>query len=338
MNFNKVAVHVKSSGFFTTVQDKGRIGFQEFGMPVAGAMDQDSYAVGQALVGNDTYLGALECTLLPPTLEVESHCIVAFTGADMNPTINGMPVPLYIPFLCRPGDEISGAYVTEGMRMYISFRGGIDVPIINDSVSTHTKARIGGYEGRHLMAGDTFYIHCSFENLAERETFVLEKGDGLSNTAIEPYTVDDFRHPIRIVLGPQHEAFTDTGIQTFAQEYYEITPQCDRMGIRLSGPVIEHVETADIISDGAVFGSIQVPADGQPIVLMADRQTTGGYTKIGTVISPDLPRLSQIPIGHALRFKIITVEEAQEQYRSYRKRLDKILQVAKGQSVYVFTV
>lgn len=338
MNHRKTSIHVKAPGFFTTVQDKGRIGFQQFGMPVAGAIDQDSYEIGQALVGNSTCQGAFECTILPPTLEVNGYAVIAFTGADMNPMINGVSVPLYIPFLCRPGDVISGAYVTEGMRMYISFRGGIDVPVINDSVSTHTKARIGGYKGRHLLAGDVLCLHEVDEDLSIRETFVLNHGAVLNNTAIQSYTVEDLRHPIRVILGPQHGAFTEVGINTFSQEYFEVTPQCDRMGMRLSGPVIEHATTADIISDGAVFGSIQVPADGQPIILMADRQTTGGYTKIGTVITADLSRLSQMPIGHAVRFKIITVEEGQEKYRVYRHRLDKILQVAKGQSCYVFSV
>lgn len=132
---------------YTTIQDAGRVGYQQYGMPVAGPMDSESYLLGQALVGNKEPLGALECTVLPPTLTVQGTCIVAFTGADMHPTINNIVVPRYIPFICHEGDIISGSFSQCGVRMYIAFSGGIDVPAINGSVSTHTKAKIGGLEG-----------------------------------------------------------------------------------------------------------------------------------------------------------------------------------------------
>ena len=275
--FQRALIRVDAPGMYTTIQDIGRIGFQQYGMPVAGPMDSESYLLGQALVGNKDPLGAVECTVLPPTLTVQGTCIVAFTGADMHPTINNVVVPRYIPFICHEGDIISGGFSQCGVRMYIAFSGGVDVPAINGSVSTHTKAKIGGFEGRSLQAGDQF------------------------------------------------------GIKAFTRDEVNV---CDR----LDGPVIEHIDSADIISDGAVFGSIQVPSDGNPIVLMADRQTTGGYTKIGTVITADLPRLSQLPVGDGIHFDIISVEEAQEIYRTYIRHLHKRIELAHEQSLYVFKV
>ena len=156
--FENAVIHVDAPGMYTTVQDAGRVGYQQYGMPVAGPMDSESYLLGQALVGNSKPVGALECTILPPTLTVKGTCLVAFTGADMQPTINNVVVPRYIPFVCHEGDVISGGFSQCGVRMYIAFSGGIDVPEINGSVSTHTKAKIGGLEGRHLQAGDEFGI------------------------------------------------------------------------------------------------------------------------------------------------------------------------------------
>ena len=321
---------------YTTIQDAGRVGYQQYGMPVAGPMDSESYLLGQALVGNKEPLGALECTVLPPTLTVQGTCIVAFTGADMHPTINNIVVPRYIPFICHEGDIISGGFSQCGVRMYIAFSGGIDVPAINGSVSTHTKAKIGGFEGRPLQAGDQFGIKAFIRD--EVNVCNFYGGHNLFNTALYNRGGRECHEPLRVVLGEQATYFTKNGIKTFGSKIYTLTVQCDRMGFRLDGPVIEHIDGADIISDGAVFGSIQVPSDGNPIVLMADRQTTGGYTKIGTVITADLPRLSQLPIGDGIHFDIVSVEEAQAIYRTYMKRLHRRIQLAHEQSVYAFNV
>ena len=333
-SFKKASIHVDGPGMYTTIQDAGRVGYQQYGMPVAGPMDSESYLLGQALVGNKELLGALECTVLPPTLTVQGTCIVAFTGADMHPTINNIVVPRYIPFICHEGDIISGSFSQCGVRMYIAFSGGIDVPTINGSVSTHTKAKIGGLEGRPLQAGDQFGIKA----FTRDEVNVCDFYDGhnLFNIALYNRGGRECHEPLRVVLGNQAKYFTEKGIKTFGSKIYTLTVQCDRMG--LDGPVIEHIDGADIISDGAVFGSIQVPSDGNPIVLMADRQTTGGYTKIGTVITADLPRLSQLPVGDGIHFDIISVEEAQAIYRTYMKRLHKRIQLAHEQSVYAFNV
>lgn len=335
--FKNALVHVDAPGMYTTIQDEGRVGYQQYGMPVAGPMDSESYLLGQALVGNVEPVGALECTVLPPTLTIKGTCIVAFTGADMQPTINNVVVPRYIPFVCHEGDVISGGFSQCGVRMYIAFSGGIDVPEINGSVSTHTKAKIGGLEGRPLQAGDEIGIK-SFTREIVHVCDYYGEGYNLFNTALYNRGGRECHEPLRVVLGDQAKYFTESGIKTFGSKIYTLTVQCDRMGFRLDGPVIEHVDSADIISDGAVFGSIQVPSDGNPIVLMADRQTTGGYTKIGTIITADLPRLSQLPVGDGIHFDIVSIEEAQDIYGTYMKRLDKRMQLAYEQSTYVFKV
>ena len=312
--FKAALIRVDAPGMYTTIQDSGRVGFQQYGMPVAGPMDSESYLLGQALVGNTTPFGALECTVLPPTLTVQGTCIVAFTGADMHPTINNVVVPRYIPFICHEGDIISGGFSQCGVRMYIAFSGGI--------------------EGRPLQAGDQFCINTfTRDKVHVCDFYGTHK---LFNTALYNRGGRECHEPLRVVLGEQAKYFTEKGIKTFGSKIYTLTVQCDRMGFRLDGPVIEHIDSADIISDGAVFGSIQVPSDGNPIILMADRQTTGGYTKIGTIITADLPRLSQLPVGDGIHFDIISVEESQEIYRTYMKRLYKRIQLAHEQSLYVF--
>lgn len=219
-------------------------------------------------------------------------------------------------------DVISGTYAQNGMRMYIFFAGGIDVPAINGSVSTHTKANIGGINGRKLQLNDVISV-------GVMESTYHKTIPSLETSVLKSSQEWDFKEPIRVVLGPQDNAFTKEGIETFLNAEYTLTPASDRMGFRLKGKPIEHLKGADIISDGTAFGSIQVPADGQPIILMADRQTTGGYTKIATVISIDLPRLAQLPIGSAIRFSVISVEEAQELYKKYHLALNDKLEVAK---------
>ena len=209
------------------------------------------------------------------------------------------------------------------------------MPSINGSVSTHTKAKIGGLEGRPLQKGDELGIKA----FTRDEVHVCDyRGEGhtLFNTALYNRGGRECHEPLRVVLGDQAKHFTEKGIKTFSDNIYTLTVECDRMGFRLDGPEIEHVDSADIISDGAVFGSIQVPSNGHPIVLMADRQTTGGYTKIGTIITADLPRLSQLPVGDGINFNIVSIEEAQDIYRAYMGRLKKRIKLAHEQSAYVF--
>lgn len=305
-------IKVITGGFLTTIQDKGRWGYQKFGMPVAGAMDDFSYRVANILVGNDEYSAVLESTLLGPTIEFLCDEVVSITGADMSPNVNGRPVLMWASILVNKGDVLSFSGASSGIRTYIAFSKGFDVPLVNNSKSTYLKSSIGGYKGRKLLVGDII---------------------PLGNKAIELIGryLDSDRIPlfirqakIRVVMGPQDDYFPEESINTFLNSPYKITMESDRMGYRLEGAKITHKDSPDIISDGIVFGSIQVPGQGQPIILMADRQTAGGYTKIGTVISSDLPTLAQMGPGASINFKKVEIQEAHKLYREYQDNIEQI--------------
>ena len=317
------SIKVKKGGFLTTVQDLGRIGYQKFGMPVAGAMDNFSYRVANFLVGNKENEAVLEATLLGPELEFDCDISFAVTGANMKPALNGKEISMWESYKATKGDTLSLGVVTSGLRAYIAFSGSIEVPLLNNSKSTYLKTGIGGFKGRKLMNYDELEIKVS-------DKIVYGK-------FMEPKYIPEFKRKgnVRVVLGPQDDYFTEEGINTFlSTDGYKITKEADRMGYRLGGNTIKHKETADIISDGALFGSVQVPANGLPIILMADRQTAGGYTKIATVISTDLPMLSQMGEGSELVFEKITLEEAHKLYKEYEEKLSEIkAQITNSQRV-----
>lgn len=219
---------------------------------------------------------------------------------------------MYETIKVKKGDTLQFGKVNEGIRSYLAFGGSIDVPVVNGSKSTHIKTKMGGIEGRALKAKDEINIKKSKEKTMRK---IPEK------------YLPIFSHCniLRIVLGPQDDYFTEKGIHDlFRSGGYQVTKDFDRMGIRLKGTAIEHKETADIISDGTTFGSIQVPANGQPIILVADRQTTGGYTKIGNVITADLYKLAQMTFLDKVLFQEVTIEEAQKLATDYKNKFDLI--------------
>ena len=222
------------------------------------------------------------------------------TGADMKPALDGRPVPMYRPFSVKAGQVLSLGMAENGCRTCLALAGGIDVPVVLGSRSTSIKCSLGGLEGRALKAGDRIPVGASSVPEAE-----------LLNRSLPP-AVYESQVTVRVIPGPQEEAFTEMGLETFYSSSYTITPDSDRMGYRMDGPEIESLRGTDIISDAIVFGSIQVPSSGKPIILLADRQTTGGYAKIATVFSLDLPGLVQCRPGDTVRFSRISVEEAQE--------------------------
>lgn len=291
-------IEVIKPGMLTLVQDLGRYGFQQFGVPVAGAMDQHAAVVANLLVGNDKAAAVLEIMMLGPELKLKFNGTIALTGADLRPKINGTPVALWQTLAVKVGDVLSFQGLRSGLRAYLAVNGGIDTSPVMNSRSTYTKAALGGYEGRALKAGDQVPVGAGndeFPILAIPAEYIPVYG-----TSKE----------VRLVLGPQDDAFTEAGILTFLDNIYTVTNECDRMGYRLDGPSIEHIKGGDIISDGIAFGAVQVPGHGKPIVMMADRQTTGGYTKIAGIISVDLPLLAQSKPGDQIRFKKVTLEEA----------------------------
>lgn len=303
---------VIAPGMLTTVQDLGRFGYQQFGVPVAGAMDSYAAKVANLLVGNVENAACLEVTILGPTLRVINPCNLAITGADLSPTINGERIDMWTTWAVEKGDVLSFSSAENGCRAYLSVYGGIDVPAVLGSRSTYVRGGFGGYQGRALRRSDVL-----------RGT-IPEPGT-LKRHVPQPY-VPNYSSPatIRVILGTQDNYFTEKSIETFLNSTYEVTPNSDRMGYRLLGQAIEHVKEAEIVSDGTSVGAIQVPGDRMPIVLMRDAQTTGGYPKIAHVISPDLDQMAQLTPGDTLRFERIEIGEAHELVKEAARRLDRL--------------
>lgn len=302
-------------GLLTTIQDKGRIGYQQFGMPVAGAMDEYSLRIGNILLQNKEYEAALEITMLGPQIEFNINTVIAITGGNLQPKINDIEVEMWRTLKINKGDKLSFGKVKEGIRSYICFYGGIEIPEVMGSKSTYIKAGVGGINGRALKSGDEIYL--------------IKKGEDFNrilNRKIKESYIPKFTgiYNIRVILGPQEEYFTENGINKLLSSTYEVTNECDRMGYRLSGEKIEHKEGADIISDGIALGSIQVPGHGMPIIMMADRQTTGGYTKIATVISPDIALLAQAKPGEKINFTKVSIEEGHNILKEYEDKFQEI--------------
>ncbi len=267
------AIEVLDGGLLTTVQDLGRFGAQQYGVPVSGAMDAWALRAANRLVGNHEGAAALEITLAGPVLRFDGPGVIALTGGDLGARLDGRPLDPWQSVGVPPGAELSFAGARDGLRAYLGVAGGIDVPLVLESRSTLLKARLGGFMGRALAAGDRVPVGPG--DMASGRT-----GWRLPRTLVPAY---GHSHTVRVVMGPQDDAFTEDGIRTFLSGSYTLAPQSDRVGCRLTGPRIAHRRGADIVSDGTAFGSVQVSGDGLPIVLMADRGTTGGYTKIATV-------------------------------------------------------
>ena len=251
---------VLNPGMLTLIQDKGRLGYQQYGVPVSGVMDDFAYEVGNMLVGNDDNEACLEVTMIGPKLKFDSSSIIAITGADINPMINGRPIPMWRSYLVKKGDELSFGSLKSGLRSYITFYGGIKTAPVMESRSTYMKANIGGFDGRQLKVNDEIPIG-EYE-----ETNSLDMIKYLKANKIPSYKNE---LALRVVLGPQNDMFTKEGLETFLSSQYQITGSSDRMGYQLDGNQIEHINGSDIISDGIVMGSIQVPGSGKPIIMMA---------------------------------------------------------------------
>ncbi|GAK56340.1 urea amidolyase related protein [Candidatus Vecturithrix granuli] len=307
-------IQIKQAGMLTTVQDLGRWGFGRFGMPVAGVMDEYAARVANILLENDENTSVLEITLMGPTLVFDAETAFVIGGGDLQPRLNNAPIALWTIQYAHEGDTLSFAGLKSGCRAYLAVTGGFQVEAVMGSASTYLRGKLGGYDGRALKAGD---VLTTSQAVSQKI---------LPGLALPLEYLPQEREAIRVILGPQDDAFTQKGIDTFLSATYTVTNEADRMGYRLDGPKIEHKSGADIISDGIASGAIQVPAHGTPIIMLADRQTTGGYTKIANVISVDLPCVAQKKPGDAIRFEQVTVQEAQRLYREREQRLEQLQQ------------
>lgn len=308
------SIIIRSAGALTTVQDQGRYGYQRYGMPVSGAMDIFSCKLANLLVGNNALEACLEATVTGPEILFTDKGAVALCGADLGPMKNGVPVRMNKTIEIKSGDTLSFRGLKKGCRCYIAFAGGINVPPVMGSRSTYLRAKTGGLGGRALKAGDELPL-----GVIENQIRILEIPGKLLVSYKSSQT-------IRICPGPEINRFGPEGIQQLLTSEYIITNNSDRMGYRLEGNVIKHKSsTADIISAGISAGTIQITGDGQPVILMADRQTTGGYSRIANVISADLTLVAQMIPGDRIRFREISIGEAQELYIAREKMIKELL-------------
>jgi antagonist of KipI len=308
------ALEILHGGTFTTIQDLGRQGYQQFGMPTAGALDITSLRLANRLVHNDEGQACLEITFIGLRLLALRDIVIAITGGNLMPQVDGSPLPMWQTVPVRRNSKISFTGVRDGIRSYLAVAGGIRVPEVMGSRSTYIRGGIGGVEGRPLTTGDRLRI-CS-------------RPTGFPRCKVKEELIPHYGREweARVIMGPQEDYFSKRGIEAFTSSEYTITPQSDRMGYRLQGPVIEHRRKADIISDATCLGSIQVPGHGLPIILLADRQTTGGYPKIATAISVDVYHLGQAKPGDTIRFFPISVTEAHKVRKNYERRMDRCIE------------
>ena len=297
-------MRVRKPGLFTTIQDSGRFGYQSLGVPPSGALDEYSFNIANMLVSNDEDCACLECTLIGPELEFEEDTKFAVAGGKFEVFLSGKQIEEWRSYDAKTGDVLAVKKAISGCRCYVAFSGGIEVPLIMNSRSTYTKGNIGSVVKGRILLGN------------EKATF----NKVLSKRYIPSYENET---GLRVVLGPQDDYFTSAGIGTFLNEGYKVTNSADRMGYRLEGKPIE-LKSSEIISDGVPLGAVQVPGNGQPIVLLKDRQTTGGYPKIATVVTPDIPKVAQAKPGDVIRFKTVSMEEAHSIYTKHYEKFEEI--------------
>ena len=304
-------LEVITPGLMTSVQDRGRFGFQALGISVSGALDPDGFDLANALAGNEAGTGALEIRMLGPTLEVTAESVtlaLAGTGAGievMSPEREMISACRSVTF--RKGQVFRVGAVSDSAVCYLAVHGGFDLPPIYGSQSTCMSAGFGGFHGRILEKGDCLLLR--------------QPVSGSSSQRILRRPPDPDNSPfIRVVAGPQDDYFSTAGIKTFFETGYTVSQAVNRMGMRLEGAAVTHEKGYNIASDGIVRGAIQVPGNGLPIILMADCQTTGGYPKIATVISSDMPKLGRMMPGADIRFKAVSVAEAEAVARERHER------------------
>jgi len=296
---NLRAIRIIDPGPLSLVQDSGRFGYQDRGVPVSGAMDVRALRIANILAGNRDSWAGVEITWGGFQAEFLEQAQIAVTGADPKPRLNGRSFPCWSVVSARKGDILEMDCPESGCRTYLALNGGVDVSEVMGSRSTYVRGGFGGHLGRSLQKGDVL-------GMGERGKTPVS---ACPRALIPKYC----EHPVlRVTLGPQSDALTPESLRFFLSSPYTVTDRCDRMGYSLKGPVLAHRHKADIVSDGTVFGAVQIPGNGQPIILMADRQTIGGYAKPATVISVDLSLLAQMVPGSSVHFEAVSLWTARE--------------------------
>lgn len=319
-----MAFEIGNPGLATTVQDQGRTGHYNVGIPQSGSMDQYSAELGNAMVGNTAREAVLECTYLGPVLTTDSDAVIAVTGAPVEVKVNGEPRPQWSRLLLKAGDQLSFGVIQGGTRYYIAVQGGIDVPEVLGSRSTYSLGGIGGFKGRKLETGDVVPVGAPLN------------GGRLPQAESVP---DEFRpvyakeQEVRIVLGLYDHRLTNEGLGNLLNEEWKVTPVADRMGLRYSGPGVKWKEReqpfgagsdpSNIVDAGYAVGSIQIPGGTQPIILHRDAVSGGGYAMVGTVISGDMDLVARAAPGTATRFVAVSLADALKARRDHAERRTK---------------
>lgn len=288
-------------GLFTTIQDQGRTGYQKFGLAVSGSADYYAHRMANLLVGNHQSSAVVEVTLLGLRMKALSDHVIAVTGGDLDFRINNVPAPMWTSLKVNEGDVVDFLHCKSGCRAYIGITGGIAVPEVLGSRSTDPIGKIGGIEGRPFQKGDVIPVD-------EQRSYQFPGIRRRLPEQLIPRYEEEIR--VRVVLGPQEDAFTEEGLDVFLTSEYRVSKDIDRMACRLEGPEIGHIDGADITSEGIFTGAIQIPRNGRPIVFLVGRQSIGGYTKIGGVITVDQPKLAQAKPGDRITFEKVTIDEA----------------------------
>lgn len=303
-------IKILRAGPLMTVQDGGRKGFADKGVSQSGVLDFRSMNIINILLGGRKDEAVIEMTMAGGDFEFQNETFFSLGGADMGAQLNGTRCSLYKVYRADKGDTLTMGYAQNGCHGYIGFSGGIEVPLVMGSKSTNIRCGFGGFEGRRLAAGDII--------LTGKPVSGIE-----GNTYLPEFENKD---EIRVILCAQSKMFTQKGIEDFLSCEYTVSANYDRMGCRLEGVPVESLNGMDIISDAIAFGAIQISSDGMPIVMLADRQTIGGYAKIGAVISTDMPAFVQHKPGEKIHFRTVTLKEAQRLYKKEQKFYKKLAQ------------
>lgn len=304
-------IEIISAGMLSTVQDLGRFKVMKNGFTQSGVMDAYSTKIANKLCKNDINAPVVEMTMLGITAKFKGEHIFAISGGIFDVSLNNKPVRTNKAYIAKDGDVLSIKGAKQGLRCYLAVAGGFDVPLFMGSASTNLKINVGGFNGRKLKAGDILKIG---------------KADKIKNIEKRELPENTYNNPVRVrvVLGPQDDMFSENDLMLFSKQQYTVTCDLDRMGIRLWGIALRGKEKLEIISDAITFGSIQITNSGMPIILMADHQTTGGYAKIATVISADLPKLAQVKPNDKISFEIIDIDTAEKIAIKQKKFIDKL--------------
>ncbi len=325
-------IKITKPGLLTSIQDLGRYGYQKYGVITSGVMDSVAHRIANLLVGNDEKEATLELTLLGPDMEFRDDTLISICGGNLSPSINGKPIKLWRSVLVKAGSKLKFGGCKTGCRAYLAVAGGFDVPEVMNSKSTYIRAEIGGHNGKALQNDDELSVGKHSE--LSRQISEVLASELKENTFTEmqwtissDFIVSSVSKPhVRVMKGRQYDWFTTESQMKLFTEHFEVTAQSDRMGYRLKGPELSLQNEQEMLSEAVSFGTIQVPSEGNPIVLLADRQTTGGYPKIGQIATVDLSIMAQLKPGDKVQFVEVSHEVAQQLYLDREKKIHQLKQ------------